>query len=62
MARHDAGCQAAIHVMHSIFKQGNTEAVLLIDAGNAFNTVNKFSFIILLLFVLQYQLMFLTVM
>lgn len=62
-ARYDAGCQAAVHIMHSIFKEVNTEAVLLIDAGNAFNSVNgNVSFIKLLLFVLQNQLMFLTAM
>lgn len=27
--------------MHSIFKEVNTEAVLLIDAGNAFNSVKR---------------------
>ena len=38
---HDAGCEAAMHAMHSIFDEENTEAVLLIDAGNAFNAVNR---------------------
>ena len=40
-AGHDAGCEAAVHAMHSIFDEENTEAVLLIDAGNAFNAVNR---------------------
>ena len=40
-AGHDAGCGAAVHAMHSIFHEENTEAVLLIDAGNAFNAVNR---------------------
>ena len=40
-AGHDAGCEAAALAMHSIFDEENTEAVLLIDAGNAFNAVNR---------------------
>ena len=38
---HDAGCEADVHTMHSIFDEENTEAVLLIDAGNAFNAINR---------------------
>ena len=38
---HEAGCEAAIHAMHSIFEEENTEAVLLIDAANAFNSINR---------------------
>ena len=30
-----------MHAMHSIFDEENTEAVLLIDAGHAFNAVNQ---------------------
>ena len=40
-AGHDAGCEAAVHAMHSIFDEENTEAVLLIDAGNAFYAVSR---------------------
>ena len=40
-AGHGAGCEAAIHAMHSIFKEEETEAVLLIDAANAFNSINR---------------------
>ena len=29
--------EAAIHAMHDIFNDVNTEDILLIDAGNAFN-------------------------
>ena len=39
-AGQEAGSQAAAHPMHEIFKEQDTEAVLLIDATNAFNTVN----------------------
>ena len=36
----DAGCKAAIHSMHDIFGTNKTEAVLLADAENAFNSIN----------------------
>ena len=36
-AGQDAGVAAVVHSMH-IFSEENTEAVLLIDAGNAFNS------------------------
>ena len=39
--RYDAGYEAAVHAMHSIFKEENIVAVLLTDAGNASNMVNK---------------------
>ena len=40
-AGHEAGCEAAIHAMHAIFDEENTEAVLLVDAANAFNSLNR---------------------
>ena len=40
-AGHEAGCEAAVHAMHTIFEEERTEAVLLIDASNAFNSVNR---------------------
>ena len=36
-----AGAEAAIHAMHSFFDQEGTDAVLLIDAENAFNSMNR---------------------
>ena len=39
-AGHEAGCEAAIHSMHRIFHDATTEAVLLVDANNAFNSLN----------------------
>ena len=40
-AGHEAGCEAAVHAMHEIFEEENMEAVLLVDASNAFNSVNR---------------------
>ena len=40
-AGHDAGAEAAIHAMRDIFADNNTDAVLLVDASNAFNQVNR---------------------
>ena len=36
-----AECEAAVHSMHDIFGTNKTEAVLLADAENAFNSINK---------------------
>ena len=46
MARHlatgqDGGCEAAVHAMRSIFQTPDTKAVLLADANNAFNSLNR---------------------
>ena len=40
-----AGREAAIHVLDSILNDENTDAVLLMDAENAFNSINKEEFI-----------------
>jgi len=37
----DGGCEAAVHAMRSIFQAPETEAVLLVDANNAFNSLNR---------------------
>ena len=36
-----AGCEAAAHSMGEIFKEEATDAVLFIDASNAFNSINR---------------------
>ena len=40
-ANHGAGAEAAIHGMREIYENESTEAVLLIDASNAFNCLNR---------------------
>ena len=40
-ARLRSGSEAAVHAMHSIFEEEDTDAVLLIDALNAFNALNR---------------------
>ena len=36
-AGHPSGCEAAIHALHEVFASMSTDAVLLVDADNAFN-------------------------
>ena len=36
-----AGMEAAIHAMHSAFQNNDTEAILLVNASNAFNSLNR---------------------
>ena len=40
-ARHEAGCEAAMHAMKEIEALEGTEAILLVDATNTFNTINR---------------------
>ena len=40
-AGQEAGAEATIHTVHDISKDHTTEAVLLIDAENAFNAINR---------------------
>ena len=40
-AGQDGGCEPAVHAMRSIFQAPETEAVLLVDANNAFNLLNR---------------------
>ena len=36
-----AGPEAAIHSMQLIFEDSSTEAVILVDANNALNSINR---------------------
>ena len=36
-----SGGEAAVHAMHSIFQADETDAALLVDASNAFNSLNR---------------------
>ena len=37
----EGGCEAAVHAMKDIFNAQSTDAVLLVDADNAFNSLNR---------------------
>ena len=37
----EAGCEAAIHSMRKMFEGEESEAVILVDAANAFNSINR---------------------
>ena len=40
-ARQDTGCEAAVHAVCHVLGEVNTEAALLVDASNAFNSLNR---------------------
>ena len=40
-AGQDAGCEAAVHAMERVFADKDTEAMILVDASNAFNCLNR---------------------
>ena len=44
-AGQEGGCEPIIHAMRSKFAEEETEAVLLVDASNAFNAINRKAFL-----------------
>ena len=36
-----AGCEVAVHTMRKVFAEASTDAVILVDASNAFNNINR---------------------
>lgn len=40
-AGQEAGCEAAIHALRRLFENDSTAGVLLVDASNAFNSLNR---------------------
>ena len=40
-AGQEAGCKSIIHAMQAIYEDETCEAVLLVDASNAFNSINR---------------------
>ena len=37
----DVGCEAAVHAIRAVFEEDNTDGILMIDASNAFNNLNR---------------------
>lgn len=44
-AGQQAGCEAAVHAMNEIFHEEAIDAIILVDASNAFNSLNRNVFI-----------------
>ena len=40
-AGQDGGCEAAVHAKHQIFQNSGIETALIVDATNAFNSINR---------------------
>ena len=40
-AGQEVGCESIMHAMHAIYEDETCEAVLLVDASNAFNSINR---------------------
>ena len=38
---HEAGCEAAIHAMRTVFDNPDTDGIIFVDASNAFNNLNR---------------------
>ena len=40
-AGHLSGCEAAVHAIRQVFEAPDTDAVILVDASNAYNSLNR---------------------
>lgn len=40
-AGHQSGCEAAVHAMRTLFNDPETEAIIMVDATNAFNSLSR---------------------
>ena len=40
-AGHQSGCESAVHAMRQVFESSETEAIILVDVTNAFNSLNQ---------------------
>ena len=40
-AGYQSGCESAVHAMRQVFEFPETEAIILVDASNAFNSLNR---------------------
>ena len=38
---HEAGSESAVHAMRAVFDDPETDAVIFVDAKNAFNNLNR---------------------
>ena len=54
----NTGCEAGIHVTHSIFERDETEGVILVDVKNAFNSLNLAATFIIFKFCALVQYLF----
>ena len=41
----DAGSEAVIHAVYDMFNEENTEPMIMVDASNAFNSINREAFL-----------------
>ena len=44
-AGQEAGCESLVHTIHELYEDQSSEAVLLADASNAFNLINRNAFL-----------------
>ena len=40
-AGQEAGCEAAVHAMIQVFKEEDAQAMIIVDASNAFNRLHR---------------------